>query len=480
MRKFIPLFLLLVALFALPAAAEAAQLPVTLTVSSGAATAPLADGKESTYLAIPAGGSLTVDAGGSQIAGVYLVFDKVPGEWQCATDTGITFAAGQHGFLHEYVEVPAAARGLTLSFPVGAVIAECSAWSAGDLPDSVQVWQPAYAEADLLLFSTHSDDEHLFFAGILPDCIDRGLAAQVVYMTQHFDTHNRPHEQLNGLWAVGVRNYPIVGPFPDLYSTSLAAARTIYAGRGYEEDDFIAYAVEQIRRFRPQVVIGHDVNGEYNHGAHIVNTAALQAALEISADPTAYPDSAAAWGTWDVPKTYLHLWPERTVTMNWDKPLDFYGGKTAFEVSNLGYNEHYSQHWTWFTRWIRGTTAAPITAAAQITTYSPCAYGLWRTTVGDDTPGVNDFFEHITPYAEQIPPEPETTAPPETTAAPVTTEAPVTTAAPATAGTTVPAGTAPAIGEAEGLPIGVILPIGIVVILIIAVGSVLGPVGRRK
>ena len=478
MRKFLPLFLLLAALFALPAsAADAAQLTATLTASSGADTAVLTDGKESTYLAIPAGGSLTL-AADSQIAGVYLVFDKVPGEWQCTADSGFTFAAGQNGFLHEYVEVPAAARGLTLAFPAGAVIAECSVWSAGTLPDSVQVWQPPFAEADLLLFSTHSDDEHLFFAGILPDCIDRGLSAQVVYMTQHFDTHNRPHEQLNGLWAVGVRNYPVVGPFPDLYSTSLAAARTLYAGYGYDEDEFVAYAVEQIRRFKPQVVIGHDVNGEYNHGAHIVNTAALQKALEVSADPAAYPNSAAAWGTWDVPKTYLHLWPERKVTMNWDKPLATYGGMTAFAVSNLGYNEHYSQHWTWFTRWIRGTSTAPITAAAQITTYSPCAYGLYRTTVGDDTPGTNDFFEHITPYAEQTPPAPETTVPPETTAAPVTTAMPSMTTAPPAVSTT--ADTVPVVDEAEGLPVGILLPIGIVVILVVAVGSVLGPVGRRK
>jgi len=469
---FLPVLLLAVLAVILPAAAvPAARLDAVITVSGEAAR--LTDGKESTYLNLPAGASISVDAGGSQIAGIYLVFDRIPAAWQC--DAGISVLdCGQNGFLHEYVEIPVAARTLTLTFPAGAAIAELSVWSAGELPDTVQVWQPPLDEADLLLFSTHSDDEHLFFAGILPDCIDRGLAAQVVYMTQHFDTHNRPHEQLNGLWAVGVRNYPIVGPFPDLYSTSLAAARTIYAGQGYKEDAFIAYAVEQIRRFRPQVIVGHDVNGEYNHGAHIVNTAALQKALEVSADASAYPDSAAKWGVWEVPKTYLHLWPERTVTMNWDKPLAYYGGMTAFQVSNLGYNEHYSQHWTWFTRWIRGTTAAPITAAAQIATYSPCAYGLYRTTVGDDTPGTNDFFEHIIPYAAQTPPEPETTVPPETTVAPVTTAPPVTTAE-----TTAESTAVPALGEADGLPVGVILPLGVVVILIIALGSVLGPVGRK-
>lgn len=457
--------------FALPVfSAEAVQLTASITADGDPTF--LIDGNVNTYLTFDANASVVVSAGGEPIAGIYLQFDKPPDEWTCTGELGAV-ACGTFGFLHEYVDVTAGigpARTLTLTFPEGAAIAELSVWSAGTLPDSVQCWEPPFEQADLLLFSTHSDDEHLFFAGILPTCIDRGLSAQVVYMTQHFDyTHNRPHEQLDGLWAVGVRNYPIVGPFPDLYATELEVARTLYSSHGYQEDDFIAYAVEQLRRFKPQVVVGHDPNGEYSHGAHMVNTAALRAALEVSADPAAYPDSAAQWGVWDVPKTYLHLWPERTVVMDWDTPLASYGGMTAFAVSRLGYDCHVSQHWTWFTRWVRGTSTAPITTAAQINSYSPCKYGLYRTTVGDDTPGENDFFEHITPYAEQIPPEPETPDPPETTAAPETTSVPPAETAPET----------PVMGEADGLPVGLLLPVGIVVILIAAAGAALGPVKVR-
>ena len=454
------------------AAYDAHQLDVSLTTSSSGSLSLLTDGQNTTYLTIAAGGSITVSAQ-TQIAGVYLIFDKVPQTWTCRGEYG-EFACGTNGFLHEYVDVAegiGATRSLTLTFPQGASVAELSVWSAGTLPDTVQVWQPPYAEADLLLFSTHSDDEHLFFAGILPTCIDRGLSAQVVYMVQHFDTHNRPHEQLDGLWAVGVRNYPVVGPFPDLYSTSLETARTVFAGYGYTEEDFIEYAVEQLRRFRPQVVIGHDVNGEYNHGAHMVNTLALQKALDCSNDASAYPESAEKWGLWDVPKTYLHLWQEGKVTMNWDIPLAAYDGMTAFQVSNLGYNEHTSQHWTWFTRWIRGTKDAPITAAAQIKTYSPCEYGLYRTTVGADTPGVNDFFEHITPYAEQR--AAETTSAPETTASPMTT-APQTTSSPQT--TVVPPTDSG--GSARAL-FSFLLPAALVLIAAAAIGALLGPFRRK-
>lgn len=466
---------LLLTAAALPAGAsppmpEARELEAELTVSG----VPLIDDKKYTNLRFSAGEALTVETE-TQIAGVYIIFDRVPKPWTCRGEYG-EIACGQNGFLHEYVDVAeglGAARSLTLTFPEGATIKQISILSAGTLPDFVQVWEPPYAEADLLLFSTHSDDEHLFFAGILPTCIDRGLTAQVVYMVQHNDVPSRTHEQLDGLWAVGVRNYPVIGPFPDLYSTSLEAARTIFAGRGYTEDDFIAYAVEQLRRFRPQVVIGHDVNGEYNHGAHIVNALALQKALVAAPDAAAYPDSAQRWGTWDVPKTYLHLWQEGQVTMNWDIPLASYDGLTAFQVSNLGYNEHVSQHWTWFTRWIRGTKDAPITAASQITTYSPCLYGLYRTTVGTDTPGVNDFFENITPYAEQR--AAETTSYHEMTRPPATTER-----TPVLPEETSPATTAepPATGQAGSI-FSFMLPLLLVLIAVTAVAAILGPFRRR-
>ncbi len=475
-------FLALVLLLALPASAEAeaTQLTLTAVASNGASTAAILDAKDATYLGLPVGGSLTVTASGD-MAGIYLIFDKVPSAWTGVTDSGVAFSGGEYGFLHEYVALPDAARSVTLTFSGKVSLTDVKAWTAGLLPETVQVWLPPYEKADLLLLSTHSDDEHLFFAGLLPTCMDRGISAQVVYMTQHFDTHNRPHEQLNGLWAIGVRHYPVVGPFPDLYSTSLAAARTIYAGQGYDEDDFIAYFVEQIRRFKPQVVVGHDVNGEYNHGAHIVNTAALQKALEVTADATAYPESAAKWGVWDVPKTYLHLWGERKVVLDYDTPLASYGGKTAFQVSNLGYDQHYSQHWTWFTRWIRGTTAAPITAASQISTYSPCAFGLYRTTVGDDPAGANDLFANLIPYAEQTTAPPETTAAPETTApevlvttapVPVTPSVVETTASPSR-------DSEPVLGEGEAIPVEVLLGIGSAVIFAVAIVSAVGSMKRR-
>ena len=154
-----------------------------------------------------------------------------------------------------------------------------------------------------------------------------------------------------------------------------------------------------LRRFKPQVVIGHDTEGEYGHGAHILNTDTLLQALKVSDDPSQFPESAEQFGTHSPKKVYLHLYKENQITMDWDKPLTAFGGRTAYEVSCEGFDCHKSQHWTWFKKWLLGTDSKPITAASQIKTYSPCSYGLYYTQVGADTVG-GDFFENLTSYAE--------------------------------------------------------------------------------
>ena len=85
--------------------------------------------------------------------------------------------------------------------------------------------------------------------------------------------------------------------------------------------------------------------------------------------------------------------------MDYDTPLEYFNGKTAYEVSKEGYKKHNSQQWTWFTGWINGKNTK-YTKATQIETYSPLKYGLYYTTVGVDTQK-NDMFENIIYYKDQ-------------------------------------------------------------------------------
>ena len=362
----------------------------------------LFDGRTMESTKIRDGGTVTLSHE-EGIGFVYLVFGDEYGAFSVTDEgSGEQVSVGQTGFLHEFVDLEAvfgtAPETVTLTFDNGdAKLAELAAFTPGEVPDWVQRWQsPAEGEADLVLFSTHGDDEQLFFAGMLPYySAERGYNVQVVYMTDHRNmTTRRTHEMLDGLWAVGIRHYPVFGTFGDYNSQSLAEAYRIYRNKGISREDILSFVVENVRRFCPKVAVGHDLRGEYGHGMHMIYAELLCEAVNISADPEQYPESAERYGIWDVPKTYLHLYPENRISMNWDIPLESFGGMTAFEVTkNLGFPCHVSQQ-TYYSWYFQG-----MDTASEITQYSPCEFGLYRTTVGQDEQK-NDFFEHMTTHQQ--------------------------------------------------------------------------------
>ena len=352
------------------------------------------------------------------IGALYIKFDRIPTEWTLTNgDTGESAICGSNGFLHEYVDVEGlwedAPKKVILNFETGTVLADVFGFSRGTVPDWVQTWEKPCEVADILLISSHSDDEQLFFLGMLPYYAgELGLEVQVAYVIQHFEVngvqnHQRPHEQLDGLWTVGVKNYPVISEFPDLYAQSknrseaFSQAKKVFENAGVTYDDFIGYLTECIRRFKPSVVVSHDLDGEYGHGTHVLVAAALTEAIEACSDETKYPESAKEYGGWDIQKLYLHLYEENQIVMNYDIPLEAFGGKTAYQVSCDGFACHKSQHWTWFYKWIYGSEDNPYTKASQIKTYSPCEFGLYYSSVGMDVVG-GDFLENVVSHEDKV------------------------------------------------------------------------------
>ena len=376
----------------------------------------LKDGNRSTYCNAKKEGMVTVSYS-EGISSLYIEFDRLPSTWTLTdSQSGVTVTCGEYGFLHEFVDV-AALFGylpgkLVMTFGEDTTVADIYAFSQGELPEWVQIWQPPCKEADLMLVSSHSDHEQLFFSGLLPLYAgERGLKVQVVYLVQHFEAnqvknHQRPHEQLDGLWTVGVKNYPVMSDFPDLYSESknrqkaLAQAKTVYDSAGVTYQDFVDYLTECIRSCKPLVVVSHDVNGEYGHGTHVLCADALIQAVACAGDENYGLNEQDTGDAWQVEKLYLHLYEENPIVMNYDVPLAHFDGKTAFEVSREGFDCHKSQHWTWFYKWIYGTDSRPVTKATDIKSYSPCLFGLYDSKVGPDTE-CNDFLENVTTYEQR-------------------------------------------------------------------------------
>lgn len=339
---------------------------------------------------------------------IYLIFLKK------AASFSVNGEKTENNFLHCLIDLKEKSAGITdsvtLDFEENTQISEISAYTDGTLPQTVENWSAPCEKADLLLVSTHSDDEQLFFAGVLPLYAgQRKLRVQVAYFTNHNVNFKRNHELLNGLWTVGVRNYPEISEFPDAWADDRQHAESNLLKAGFTYQDAVDFQTYLLRRYKPLVAVGHDFAGEYGHGQHILNAVTLSEAVKKSADEGFDPETAQKYGTHTVKKFYVHLYNENKITLDIDTPLDNFGGKTAFEMTKEGFKKHVSQQGTWFREWLCGTDGNN-DSGALIKKYSPREYGLYFSTNEKEDVLKNDFFENITTYdelnsAEQIKPE---------------------------------------------------------------------------
>ena len=343
--------------------------PLTLTIPS-----ELTDGDPQTWVT----GQLTLDGGERMIGSLYLEWSHVPEAWSYTAD-GTTYTVEKDGFLHQYVKLPTPASRVVLQ--VDSALCDVYAFEPDSrLPDWVQIWQPAHTHADLLLLPTHGDDEFVFFGGMIPYYAgERGLKVQVAYLTNHWSQILRPHEVLDALWHAGLRNYPVIGPFEDKWADSLKEAEEIFS-----RYDAAVYLTEQIRRFKPSVVIGHDLMGEYGHGQHVLQAVSLTDAIAAAADEKIFPESAQKYGAWNTPKMYLHLYEKNELVMDWNVPLNRFGGKTAMDIARESFAMHESQQGFFY-------------VYGEGDDWDSRKFGLYRSTVGADT-AKNDVFENITSF----------------------------------------------------------------------------------
>ena len=159
-------------------------------------------------------------------------------------------------------------------------------YGEGEVPD-YHPFAPTPEKADYLLFAMHPDDDVLFLGAIIPICgVQQRYEGIAVYMGTRLRI--RRQEALNGAWTMGLRTLPVFGGFPDIpmdYYRQFSHTFT--------KDDVVRYAVTVLRTYRPEIVITHDLNGEYGHWQHQVLAQGVAEAVPLAADPNYQP----AWRT---------------------------------------------------------------------------------------------------------------------------------------------------------------------------------------
>ena len=151
---------------------EAVLVDATAESKDFRSTDAMLDGKRTSYAVADGQSLLTLTKTGDAVH-LYIEFDLVPDSWTLTDPaTGKSFVAGKNGFLHEYINIPQVlgdrADSFELRFPSGTSIADIYLYSEGELPSHLQTWSEPLEEVDIMLISSHSDDEQLFFAGVLP------------------------------------------------------------------------------------------------------------------------------------------------------------------------------------------------------------------------------------------------------------------------------------------------------------------------
>ncbi len=322
---------------------------------------------------------------GKPIAGLYVCFGNMPESWEIQTsDDGkdwFTAVPGDTRFLHAYVALPQPAQHVRLAVTsekkTALRINELFVLSEGDLPNWVQVWQPTEEKADILFLSTHPDDELIFFGGAIPTyAVEQQRKVVVAYFTRSNTT--RSSELLNGLWHMGVRTYPVIGNFKDSYAKNLKAAYKSAGGKGKVNE----WIVGLYRQYKPEVVVTQDTNGEYGHKQHMMIADAAQNCIALAANEDEFTASTIAYGTWQVKKLYLHLYPENQITFDWTVPLKSMNGATGIELAEEAYTLHKTQ------------ASSGMSVTETGTKYDNRVFGLAFTTVGEDV-RKDDFLENI-------------------------------------------------------------------------------------
>ena len=279
---------LLFALLMLAAAAGMAEEAEDLTpwCAFGASSAKtkynrMTDGNAETYWASKEGKHSWLEITtpvGKPAAAVYLAFRNRPDSYavQVKTDGDWeTVAEGTDGIYHAFHEIPGGAEKIRIyatgdrKQAIG--FTEIRVFGAGEIPDSVQRWEPMPESADTLVIAGRWDGE-TGLQGALRQELAEGKTVALACLT-YIGPAERA-ETLNRLWDEGLRIHPVFGGFKDVKKRTVDGEYKALGGK----DKVSAWVGGVMKDTKAETVIFPDPEDE---DAHILTRTAGDAARDV-------------------------------------------------------------------------------------------------------------------------------------------------------------------------------------------------------
>ncbi len=229
-------------------------------------------------------------------------------------------------------------------------------------------WLSQPEKAAVMVIGAHPDDETIFFGGAIPHyALVRDLPVQWITMNHAQGGQNLRtaaagdlvasyHLDLDkdGFRETDVRNYRSTVESHNaahIYGMGHAPLTPLFDG-DFDTPEKVEYIATQIRLSRPEVIVGHDFDGEYGHFQHVTLARGVYKAYDLAADPN-YVDGNLPWQVKKLYTTNASSIPRfvdgqsvSTVSSSlhwWDEHYGVLEGGTSRQVADLGMDEHETQ-----------------------------------------------------------------------------------------------------------------------------------------